>query len=75
MGQGDLLSALTGMSSGVDSLKQFTENQAKELEIKYIEAQTAMYTASPSTEYILECSSLYAKNAETPAFAGVSVLL
>jgi hypothetical protein len=64
MEENGLLGALAGIPSGADSLKRFTENQAKELEIKYIEAQTAQKNSEYQYSYATKQLEAQERNLE-----------
>jgi hypothetical protein len=64
MGENRLFNALPEMFSDADSLKRFAENQAKELEIKYIEAQTAQKNSEYQYSYAAKQLEAQERNLE-----------
>jgi ABC-type multidrug transport system permease subunit len=64
MEQDNSPNSLTGLFSGIDSIKQFTGNQAKELEIKYIEVQTAQKNSEYQYNYATKQLEAQERNLE-----------
>jgi hypothetical protein len=64
MGQDSFFNALAGMASDGDPLKQFAENQAKELELRYIEAQTAQKNSEYQYSYATKQLEAQERNLE-----------